>query len=89
MRHNEVRDITADLLTEVCHGVGIEPPNPSQRSNFHSELRTWKMEHAWTLLLKNVWGKDRQCSFFDVSVQPTCPNVSEHITCTMLPKEQT
>ena len=70
MRHNEVRNITADLLTEVCHGVGIEPPNPSQRSNFHSELRTWKMEYTWTLLLKNVWGKDRQCSFFDGVFNP-------------------
>ena len=25
MRHNEVRDITATLLTEVCHGVTTEP----------------------------------------------------------------
>ena len=25
VRHNEVRDITADLLTEVYHGVGTEP----------------------------------------------------------------
>ena len=25
MRHNEVRDITATLLTEVCHGVITEP----------------------------------------------------------------
>ena len=25
VRHNEVRDITASLLTEVCHGVTIEP----------------------------------------------------------------
>ena len=25
MRHNEVRDITATRLTEVCHGVTIEP----------------------------------------------------------------
>ena len=25
MRHNEVRDITASLLTEVCHGVATEP----------------------------------------------------------------
>uniref|UniRef100_A0A1X7TEM9 Uncharacterized protein n=1 Tax=Amphimedon queenslandica TaxID=400682 RepID=A0A1X7TEM9_AMPQE len=26
IRHNELRDITADLLTEVCHNVLIEPP---------------------------------------------------------------
>ena len=25
IRHNEIRDITADLLSEVCHSVGIEP----------------------------------------------------------------
>ena len=25
MRHNEVRDITAPMLTEVCHGVATEP----------------------------------------------------------------
>ncbi len=25
IRHNEVRDITADLLTEICHDVEIEP----------------------------------------------------------------
>ena len=25
MRDKEVRDITATLLTEVCHGVTIEP----------------------------------------------------------------
>ena len=25
MRHNEVKDITATLLTEVCHGVTTEP----------------------------------------------------------------
>ena len=25
IRQNELRDITAELLTEVCHGVGVEP----------------------------------------------------------------
>ena len=25
MKHNKVRDITASLLTEVCHAVTIEP----------------------------------------------------------------
>ena len=25
LRHNEIRDITADLLTKVCHDVAIEP----------------------------------------------------------------
>ncbi len=26
IRHNEIRDITASLLTEVCHNVATEPP---------------------------------------------------------------
>ena len=26
IRHNEVRDILADLLTEVCVDVAVEPP---------------------------------------------------------------
>lgn len=25
IRHNELIDITAGLLTEVCHSVGVEP----------------------------------------------------------------
>ncbi len=27
IRHNEIRDITASLLTEVCHNVATEPHN--------------------------------------------------------------
>ena len=26
IRHNELRKLTAQFLTETCHGVGIEPP---------------------------------------------------------------
>lgn len=26
IHHNEVRDLTAQLLTEVCPGVSVEPP---------------------------------------------------------------
>ena len=25
IRHNEIRDITAELMSDVCHGVGTEP----------------------------------------------------------------
>ncbi len=29
LRHNEIRDLTANLLTEVCQDVNVEPPyNP-------------------------------------------------------------
>ena len=26
LRHNELRDLTADWLKEVCHNVAVEPP---------------------------------------------------------------
>ena len=26
IRHNEIRDITAHLMSDICHNVGIEPP---------------------------------------------------------------
>ena len=43
-RHNELRDITATLLTEVCHNVSTEPPLlPEifnyQTANTDSEVR--------------------------------------------------
>ena len=25
IRHNEIRDLTAELLSEVCHSVSVEP----------------------------------------------------------------
>ena len=42
VRHNEVRDITATLLTEVCHGVTTEPHlQPlSGESLFHRSANT-------------------------------------------------
>ncbi len=38
IRHNEIRDITASLLTEVCHNVATEPLGgfPTIR---HNEIR--------------------------------------------------
>ena len=41
MRHNEVRDITATLLTEVCHGVTTEPhlqPLSGESLSYHSAI---------------------------------------------------
>ena len=41
VRHNEVRDITATLLAEVCHGVTIEPhlqPFSGESLLYHSAI---------------------------------------------------
>ena len=39
IRHNELRDITADLLLEICHNVRIEPslqPLPGEQFHYKS-----------------------------------------------------
>ncbi len=49
IRHNEVRDITADLLTKICHDVEIEPtlqPLTGERS-YMQQIQ--KMEQGWML----------------------------------------
>ena len=38
IQHNELRDFTASLLSEVCHGVSVEPhlqPLTGETSVFH------------------------------------------------------
>ncbi len=45
IRHNEVRDITADLLTEICHDVEIKPTLQPVKGY----LTVQKMEQGWML----------------------------------------
>ena len=58
MRHIEVRDITTDLLTEVCHGVGIKPhlqPITEEHLSFRTANREDKA--CLDMLLKTFWGE--------------------------------
>ena len=49
LRHNEVRDITADLLKEVCHNVDIEPAlQPCQVK--HSDMQPPKLSQSLGLI---------------------------------------
>ena len=43
LRHNEVRDLTADLLTKVCHDVEIEP-QLQELTGEHFSLQTANTE---------------------------------------------
>ena len=53
MRHNELRDITADLLQEVCSDVQVEPPlQPLSGEHCPWELQIVKMAHVWMLPLR-------------------------------------
>ena len=61
IRHNEICDLTAELMSEVYYGVGIEPGLQSITEE-HLSLRSANKEGgAWLdIVEENFWGKDRQ-----------------------------
>ena len=69
MRHNEVRDLTANLKTEVCHDVCIEPalqPVTGERSTGASAITD---EGArLDIAASGFWGGRNECAFFDVRI---------------------
>ena len=69
MRHNELRDMTAKLLQEVCSDVQVEP-SLQPLSGEHLSLRTANREYRARLdvAATNFWSHDRQRTFFDVRV---------------------
>ena len=65
VRHNEIRDLTADWLDKVCHDVAIEPP--FQRLTGETIVPTtanWQDEANADI---HAWGR-RQGAFFDFRV---------------------
>ena len=69
IRHNAVRDITAQLLTEVCPNVDFEPQlQPLSGERF--PLRSTNVEDNARLDIRaqNFSNKSKQTTFFDVRV---------------------
>ena len=63
IRHNELRDITAEL-SEVCHNVGTEP-SVQPITGEHLIHRTANREDGSRLdvAADSFWGNDRQRAF--------------------------
>ena len=61
IHHNELRDITAGLLSEVCHNVARRPVTEEQLNH-----RTANKEDGARLDItaESFWGSDRQRAFF-------------------------
>ena len=76
IRHNELRDITAQLLTETCHGVGIEPPlQPLGGEQLRYRTANREDGARLDIVAESFWGRDRQNAFFDVRVfNPYAPS---------------
>ena len=69
IRHDAIRDLTAQLLTEVCPNVGVEPVlQPLSGETF--PLRSANVEDGARLDIRaqNFWDRSRRTTFFDVRV---------------------
>ena len=73
IRHNEVRDITASLLSEVCHSVSIEP-HLQPLSGETMPLRSANIDDNSRLDIAacGFWGSRFERAFFDVRVFNPC-----------------
>ena len=69
IRHNEIRDITASLMTEVFHSVSLEPllqPLTGEQLSMKSTVTT--DEARADIQARGFWGDRKQQAFFDVKV---------------------
>ena len=67
IHHNEVRDTTASLLTEVCHNVATEPPlQPLSRETFSAKSANSDDNAHLDIRVRGFWN-NHQDAFFDIS----------------------
>ena len=69
IRHNELRDITATLLSEVCNNVTIEPGlQPLTGESLTHASSNTAPEARLDVAANGVWGSRFERAFFDVRV---------------------
>ena len=68
IRHNEVRDLTAELLAEVCNDVATEPSlTPISGEEFESNTTSREDEARCDVAARGLW-KSGSKAFLDVRV---------------------
>ena len=68
IRHNDLRNITAEWLSKVCYDVAIEPPlQPLTGESIEPRSANRQNEARADIHARGFWGQ-RQSSFFDVRV---------------------
>ena len=76
IRHNEIRDTTASLLTEVCHNVATKPPlQPLTGETFNARSANTDDNARLDIRARGFWNTT-QDAFFDVRV--FYPNASNN-----------
>ena len=81
LRHNDIRDITADFLTEVSPNVAVEPTlQPLTGESLQYKTANSDDDARADISAQGFWGNKRQLAFFDVRVfnpnAPSCCNSS-------------
>ena len=76
IRHNEIRDLTASLLSEVCHNVSTEPHLLPMTGEVMSGLSANIQDGArLDIVADGFWGSWFERAFFDVKVfNPYAPS---------------
>ena len=76
IRHNEIRDITADLLTEICHDVSMEPDlQPLTGETLAYRTANILDGARLDVSMKGFWGGCQEKTFLDVRVfNPHAPS---------------
>ena len=69
IRHNEIRNLTATLLTEVCHDVYIEPRlQPVSNETLAGASANRQDSGRLDIVASGFWGGTFERTFFDVRV---------------------
>ena len=82
LRHNEIRDITASLLTEVCSEVCVEPDlQPVTSDQLNGASANSQDGARLDVSANGVWGGRFQKTYFDVRVfNPLTPSTQINIS---------
>ena len=75
LRHNEIRDLTANLLTEVCHEVQVEPTlQPVSGEQFRQASLNTEEGARLDISMCGFWGGRCEKTYIDVKVSnPDAP----------------
>ena len=69
IRHNEIRDVTAMLLTEVCHDVAVEPHlQPLNGETFPRRSANTEDGARLDIVASGFWGGRFEKTYYDVRV---------------------
>ena len=69
IRHNEIRDLTASVLTEVCHNVRVEPNlQPITQETLSASTANTSDGARLDIAMNGFWGGRFERTFVDVRV---------------------